>query len=263
MELGIKGKKALVTGGASGIGKAIVKELLKEGVHVAMTSRKEDSLKKALEDMGEDARRCYPIICDITKEGAPSKMADEVRKELGNVDIIVNNVGDTLGVVDPLCSIEDWRRIFRLNVEVHIETNNEFIPHMKKQSWGRIVNITAGAALENSGPVPYCTMKAAHTAYTRSMARVLAPEGIVMSAVLPGVVLTEEGHWQKVLKENPKHAEKYLEERTRLKRFGTPEEISAMVVLLCSERASFCVGSIVPVEGGQARHYFAGNCYST
>ena len=90
------------------------------------------------------------------------------------------------------------------------------------------------------------------------MARVLALEGnnVVMSAVLPGVVLTENGHWSNVLKTNPQHAESYLKERTTLKRFGLPEEISPMVALLCSDLASFCIGSVIPVEGGQARHYF-------
>ena len=127
---------------------------------------------------------------------------------------------------------------------------------MRTRKWGRIVNISAGASMENSGPVPYCAIKAAYTAYTRSMGRVLAPDGIVMSAVLPGVVFTEQGHWATVMKERPEHAEKYLEDRTVLKRFGQPGEISPMVVMLCSELASFCVGSIVPVEGGQARHYF-------
>jgi NAD(P)-dependent dehydrogenase (short-subunit alcohol dehydrogenase family) len=102
----------------------------------------------------------------------------------------------------------------------------------------------------------YCAIKAAYTAYTRSMGRVLAPDGIVMSAVLPGVVFTEQGHWAGVLRERPEHADKYLADRTVLKRFGRPDEISPMVVMLCSELASFCVGSIVPVEGGQARHYF-------
>jgi 3-oxoacyl-[acyl-carrier protein] reductase len=91
------------------------------------------------------------------------------------------------------------------------------------------------------------------------MARVLAPFGIVMSAVLPGVVLTEDGHWSKVLKDRPDHASKYLEERTVLKRFGRPNEISPFVLILASELASFAVGSIVPIEGGQARHFFAGN----
>ena len=90
------------------------------------------------------------------------------------------------------------------------------------------------------------------------MARVLATENnnVVMSAVLPGLVLTERGHWAKVLKTRPQHAKKYLKERTVLQRFGTPEEISPVVALLCSDKASFCVGTAIPVEGGQARHFF-------
>lgn len=259
MDLGIKNRRALVTGGASGIGRAIVQELAKEGARVVFTSRKSKDIAETLESIGGSNAGHDGYLVDITNEGEPERIAKRVRENFGDIDIVVNNVGDTLGITDPLCPISDWRRVFRLNLEVHVETNNEFIPHMQKQRWGRIVNISAGAALENSGPVPYCSMKAAYTAYTRSMARVLAPDGIVMSAVLPGVVLTENGHWQQVLIDRPKHAEKYLEERTSLKRFGRTDEISPMVAFLCSEMASFCVGSIVPVEGGQARHFFAGN----
>jgi 3-oxoacyl-[acyl-carrier protein] reductase len=261
MELGLKGRTALVTGGATGIGKAIVRDLAKEGVLVAFTSRSEDDVKTTLGEIGGDSAGHYGIVCNISDDGAPDSVAGELRQRFGEVDIVVNNVGDTLGITDPLCPISDWRKVFRLNLEVHVEINNLFIPHMKRQRWGRIVNITAGAAMENSGPVPYCSIKAAYTAYSRSMGRVLAPDNIVMSAVLPGVVLTERGHWEKVLKERPEHAEKYLAERTSLRRFGLPEEISPMVVLLCSELATFCQGSIVPVDGGQARHYFAGNYY--
>lgn len=259
MDLGIKGKRAIITGGASGIGKAIARELVKEGALVAITSRKRDRLNAAFAELGGVEAGHTTVCFDIAEEGAPEKMAQELIANWGSPDIVVNNVGDTLGITDPYCQIEDWRRVFRLNLEVHIEVNNAFIPGMRERKWGRIVNITAGAALENSGPVPYCTMKAAYTAYTRSMARVLALENvnIVMSAVLPGVVITEHGHWQDVIKTQPKHAEKYLENRTVLKRFGTTDEISPIVALLCSEKASFCVGSIVPVEGGQARHYFA------
>lgn len=256
MELGIRGKKAFITGGATGIGKAIVLELAKEGVKVAFTSRKESDVKALLEELGGKSSGHYGIVSDIAEEGAPKAATDQVIRDFGHVDIVVNNVGDTLGILDPLCPISDWRKIFRLNLEVHIEVNNAFIPEMKKKKWGRIVNISAGASMENSGPVPYCSAKAAYTAYTRSMGRVLAQDHIVMSAVLPGVVFTERGHWATVIKERPEHAEKYLQERTVLKRFGQPEEISPMVVMLCSELASFCQGSIVPVEGGQARHYF-------
>ncbi|MFO1450641.1 MAG: SDR family oxidoreductase [Opitutaceae bacterium] len=256
MELGIKGKKAFVTGGATGIGEAICLELAREGVQVAFTSRNPASVEKTLQKLGGRDAGHMGLVSEITEEGEPERVAARVLSEFGEPAIVVNNVGDTLGITDPLCPISDWRRVFRLNLEVHVETNNCFIPLMRARKWGRIVNISAGASMENSGPVPYCAIKAAYTAYTRSMGRVLAPDGIVMSAVLPGVVFTEQGHWAGVLKERPIHAEKYLEERTVLKRFGRPDEISPMVVMLCSELASFCVGSIVPVEGGQARHYF-------
>lgn len=256
MDLGIKGKKALITGGATGIGLAICLELAREGVAVAFTTRNPASAAAALTQLGGTAAGHYAIVIDIVEEGGPERVAAELRAQWGEPDIIVNNVGDTLSVTDPLCPISDWRRIFRLNLEVHIETNNSFIPSMKAKGWGRIVNISAGASMENSGPVPYCAIKAAYTAYTRSMGRVLATDGIVMSAVLPGVVFTERGHWATVMEERPEHAEKYLEERTVLKRFGRTDEISPMVAMLCSQQASFCVGSIVPVEGGQARHYF-------
>jgi 3-oxoacyl-[acyl-carrier protein] reductase len=245
-----------VTGGATGIGKAIALELAKEGARVVITSRIESRVSStviALNKLGNGHDGC---ALDIVEENAPSKLITEIVKKHGNIDIVVNNVGDTLGILDPLCSLDDWAKLFRLIMGVAIEINNAIIPGMKANGWGRIVNITAGAGMENSGPVPYTSLKAAFTAYSRSMGRVLALEntGIVMSAVLPGVVLTEEGHWSEVLKTRPEHAEKYLQERTVLRRFGKPEEISPMVALLCSNLASFCIGSIVPVEGGQARH---------
>ena len=258
MELGLNKKVALITGGASGIGKAIAIELAKEGATVIITSRDQKKINKALDDISKINKDCKGYVKELTEEGAPAALLEDIYKEFTSIDIVVNNIGDTLGILDPLCSLSDWSKLFRLILGVAIEINNFVIPKMKKNKWGRIVNITAGASMENSGPVPYCSLKAAYTAYTRSMARVLALEGtgIVMSAVLPGVVITEDGHWQNVLKENPKHAEKYLEDRTVLKRFGQPDEISPIVALLCSEKASFCIGSIIPVEGGQARHYF-------
>jgi 3-oxoacyl-[acyl-carrier protein] reductase len=99
-------------------------------------------------------------------------------------------------------------------------------------------------------------MKAALTAYTRSMGGVVAADGVVISAVLPGAVLTEMGYWDTASRERPEHVRKYLTERQRIGRFGRPEEIANYVVYLCSELASFNTGSIVPVDGGQGRGYF-------
>ena len=262
MDLRIQGKIALVTGGGSGIGRAIVELLAKEGAVVAFSSRSQDRIDELGNRLRAEGLTSRGFLADPSSEDGPMKLLAEVRGELGDPEILINNIGDTLGVTDPECGISDWRNVYRLNLESHVEMVNGVLPAMKSRGWGRIVNITAGAGLENSGPVPYSSIKSAYTAYTRSMARVLAPTGVVMSAVLPGVVLTEGGHWQQVLNERPGHAEKYLDERTVLKRFGTPEEIAPFVALLASPLASFAVGSIVPVEGGQARHFFAGNLES-
>ncbi|MDG2252529.1 MAG: SDR family NAD(P)-dependent oxidoreductase [Methylophilaceae bacterium] len=257
MDLGIKNKIALVTGGASGIGKAIATDLALEGATVIITSRSDEKLNDALADLKKINNKCVGFKCELTKDNSPTELVDLVMNQFGSIDIVVNNVGATLGILDPLCPLDDWYDLFKLIMGVAIEINNKVIPVMKKNKWGRIVNITAGASMENSGPVPYSSLKAAYTAYSRSMARVLALEktGIVMSAVLPGVVITEDGHWTSS-NANSEHAKKYLDERTVLGRFGQPDEISPIVVLLCSEKASFCIGSVIPVEGGQARHYF-------
>jgi len=256
MDLGIKNKVALVTGGASGIGRAIVTELAENGCKVFFTSRNTNS--SFVESQNYDFQP--ELLAINVSSNAGPKMLFKALSELGvTIDILVNNIGDTLGILDPFCSLEDWRKIYRLNLECHVEMNNLALPVMINNKWGRIVNISANASLENSGPVPYCAIKAAYTAYTRSMARVLAKTGVVMSAVLPGVVITEKGHWQNVLKNNPEHAEKYLKERTPIERFGTAKEISPFVALLCSEKASFAVGSIHAIDGGQARHYYSGN----
>ncbi len=257
MNLNIDSKTALVTGGATGIGLAICKELADEGVKVIFTTRNKISANRSSKILKKINPKCYGIICDVTKNVDRLKLFNQLKKK-DTPDIIVNNVGDTLGILNPYCSLSDWIKLFNLILGTAIEINNFFIPFMSKKKWGRIVNIAAGASYENSGPVPYCTFKAAFSAYSRCMARVLATEknNIVMSAVLPGLVLTEKGYWSKILKKRPQHARKYLKERTTLERFGTPEEISPMVTLLCSDKASFCVGTAIPVEGGQARHFF-------
>ena len=259
MDLLINGKIALITGGCSGIGLAVAKSLASEGVKVCVTSRSEKKVKEALNALNEIFEIDHMgIVSDISLDGEAELVFSQIMQKHGRLDILINNVGDTHGILDPYCPLEDWNRLFKLIMGVAIELNNLAIPVMRANKWGRIVNITAGASMENSGPVPYCSFKAAFTAYTRSMARVLALEGnnTVMTAVLPGVVITEDGHWSNVMKDKPEHAEKYLEERTVLKRFGVPEEVSPIVTLMASDLASFCIGSIIPVEGGQAKHYF-------
>ena len=115
--------------------------------------------------------------------------------------------------------------------------------------------------MENSGPVTFSVSKAALTAYTRSMGRVLAASdpSIVMTAVLPGVVITEDGHWQKLSMSDPEFLKSYLKERCPLGRFGTVAEIAEVVAFYCTEAVSFSHGSIVPIDGGQSKGYLTHN----
>lgn len=254
MDFGIKGKFALVTGASRGIGESIAISLAKEGVKVAIVARTKSDLKAVIKQMQGDGH--YLIATDLTEEEMPRKVANELRKNFGKIAILVNNLGSTLDITDPFCPLSDWKKVYRMNFEVTVEMNNLLIPYMEKNKWGRIVNISSTSGMENNGPVTYCSMKAALTAYSRSMGRVLAKKGIVMSALLPGAVFTKGGFWDKAMKERPEHAKKYLAQRCPLGKFGEPDDIAAMTVVLCSEQAKFCQGTIFPVDGGQSRHYF-------
>jgi len=257
MKLGLKGRKALVTGAGRGIGHSIALCLAKEGAQVAVVSRTASDIDDLVVKMGGTAKGHGGIAMDLMQEGAPGKLVNKLKKSgFEPIDIVVHNLGGTLEIRDPYCSIDDWRKVWRFNLEIAIELNNLLIPDMQERHWGRIVHISSISAMENHGPVTYCAVKAALTAYSRSMGRFLSPDGIVMTAVLPGAIFTEGGYWDITAKERPDHVKKYLEDRMAIHRFGNPDEIGNVVAFLCSEQASFCIGSIIPVDGGQGRSYF-------
>ena len=220
-----------------------------------------NAIEEFRKENSDTQKNLVGIETELLQNDSIENLYLEIRKLGYSIDILVNNAGHTLDVTDQYCSIEDWHRIMGLNFYVPVELINKFVPDMKKSKWGRIVNITSCAGLENSGPVTFSTAKAALTAYTRSMGRVLAIEepGVVMSAVFPGVVLTKGGHWEKVLQTNPEHAKKYLAERCPLGRFGEIDEVGPIVAMYCSQLASFSHGAIIPVDAGQSKHFMSFN----
>lgn len=257
MKLGLEGKRALVTGGGRGIGRAVALCLAREGAQVAVVAQTAADVDGVVAEIGRREGGHHGVAMDLVPELAPQALVGELeRVGFGPVDIIVHNLGGTLDVTDPFCPVDDWRRVWRFNVEVAIELNRLLIPPMQARRWGRIVHISSISAMENHGPIPYCAAKAALTAYSRSLGRLLAADGIVVTAVLPGAVFTEAGYWDKAYRERPDHVTKYLAERMAIRRFGRPEEIGTVVAFLCSEHASFCIGSVVPVDGGQGRSFF-------
>jgi 3-oxoacyl-[acyl-carrier protein] reductase len=253
MDLGIKKKNCLVTGGCNGIGADITLGLLKEGCSVTATSRHnaDEFTSRIPETLRPSFKSIYAELSD------PEGVNQFCKSNSLDFDILVNNAGHTLNVRDPHCGIDDWNRVLTLNFLSCVQLVNEITPYMKSNGWGRIVNITSCAGLENSGPVTFTTSKAALTAYTRSMGRVLAIEapGTVMTALYPGVIVTPGGHWDKILQDNPQHAETYIRERCPLGRFGTIDEFVPSVLFFCSQHASFAHGSIIGIDGGQSKHF--------
>ena len=257
MKIDLKNKIALVTGGATGIGKGVAKALADSNAKVIVTSRS----KKDLENISKNYKN---KICgynlDLTKEEDLSELHKCILKKFKKIDILVNNIGHTLNIKDPFSNVNNWKKVMDLNFFTAVNVTNKLIDGMKKNNWGRIINITSVAGLEISGPSSFNVSKAALTAYTRSVGRQLALEkrNIVMTAVAPGIIATERGHWNKNNIKS-KHAKSYLKNRTALGRFGTIDEFSGIIVFLSSDKASFFHGSIIQPDGGQSRQYMAFN----
>ncbi|WP_447968289.1 SDR family NAD(P)-dependent oxidoreductase [Nitrospira sp. M1] len=258
MELGLTGKRALVTGAGRGLGCEIAQSLAREGATVAGVSRTVSDLEKLQTTLDGYGNGHLIHALDLAHEDGPTTLLKVLKeRDFYPIDIIVHNLGGTLEVSDPFCNLSDWRRVFRLNLEVAIELNLLFMPKMREQGWGRVVLIGSISGEENHGPIPYCSVKAALSAYGRSLGRVVAPDGVVVTTVLPGAVFTDGGYWDLASKERPEHVKNYLSSRMAIGRFGRPSEIGNVVTFLCSEHASFCIGSVIPVDGGQGRSYFA------
>lgn len=254
VNLHLAGKKVLVTGASRGIGLAIAKSLAAEGARVAIASRG-GGLRTALSELGGKAAGHEAFAVDLSHPDGPRSLLKRLGSGFGYPSIVVHNAGGTLDVRDPLCSLKDWRAIFRLNLEAAVELNNALIPRMKKAGWGRVVHVTSVSGGENLGPAPYCAAKAALNAYTKSFGRIFAADGIVVCAVAPGAVLAPGGPWEKASRRRPKHVAKYLRDQLPMRRFAEAEEIASVVSFLCSEQASQCGGAIVPVDGGLSRAF--------
>jgi len=256
MNLGITGKLALVTGAGRGLGEGICQALAREGARVIATSRTATDLERLVATLGGSAagHRCLPL--DLAASDGPTRLIDFVRRGGAAPSIVVNNVGGNLGFTDPLGSVDEWRQVMRLNVEVALEINRAFIPQMREAKWGRICHVSSIAALENQGPPAYCAAKAALNAYVRSLGRYVSADNVILTSVMPGAIFTKDGYWDLASRERPSHVEKYLNERMAIRRFGRVAEISGLVAFLCSEHASFCVGSCLLADGGQGRAFY-------
>ncbi|MDR0703820.1 MAG: SDR family oxidoreductase [Planctomycetaceae bacterium] len=253
MDLHLKNKVIIVTGGATGLGKAIVGILAEEGAKVAVNyrSRKETADSLVAELRLKHAVDALAVYADVSKEGDVQKMFDNIESQLGPIHAVVNNAAYCANPECAELTLDEFRKCVDINLQGMFLVCRETVRRLRaKKSAGNIVNISSQAALRGSasGKTAYDMTKAGILGFTRSLAIEVGKDGINVNAVLPGLMYTEI--IAAAIDADPERFNK----RSLLGRIAKTEEIAQVVVFLCSDRASYMTGTSVDVSGGMALH---------
>ncbi len=252
MDLHLKGKVVLITGGSKGIGKAIAKAFKDEGAIVTIAARTMQELEKAQTEYQLDGIYQGDLT---TKEGREA-VFQKLINEFGTIDILINNVGGSNGSSTMETELSLFEEAMQLNFFSAVHFSQLAVPVMKEKGKGSIINISSVFGRESGGKPTYNSAKAAMISFTKSLADEVIKDGIRVNGVAPGSILHPTGNWQKRLEENPEKIQAFVDHQIPAGRFGTVEEIANVVVFLASEKASWVVGASLNVDGGQSRANF-------
>ena len=244
------GEVALITGGASGIGKAVAFRLADEGARVVVADidrEKGQEVAAALQARGNEALFLY---VDVTDSRSVAACVDAAWAWRGRIDALVNAAG-VAGRSQPIWELDDaeWRRVIAIDLDGVFYFCRAVIPLMKQRGYGRIVNVASIAGKEgNPNAVPYSAAKAGVIGLTKAVAKEVAKDGIVINSVAPAVIRTP------ILEQVSKEHLEYMLQRIPMGRPGEPEEVAALIAWLCSRECSFSTGACYDISGGRATY---------
>lgn len=243
----LEGRVALVTGAASGMGKAHAERLAAAGAHVAATDLNLEALQGVVDGIIAAGGSAKAFMLDVADGAAIARTVPQIAAEWGRLDILVNNAGISLwSPVDGPDYETNWGRLMDVLVTSHQRAIRAALPFLRQSDAARIVNIASTEALGGTaGNSAYSAAKAAVTGLTRTLAVELGKEGITVNCVCPGPILT--GMTDKVPEADQLL---YARRRTALRRYGRPEEVAHVVYSLCVPDASYMTGAVIPVDGG-------------
>jgi 3-oxoacyl-[acyl-carrier protein] reductase len=248
MDLGLKGMKAVVTGGTRGIGRAIADTLADEGCDVALCARNTGQVDEAVAALGKRGVTAWGAAVDIADGEALKRFIDDAAAKLGGLDILVVNAS--------ALAIGADEKAFRNNFEVDVmglaRAADAAIPYLKKSGKGSITVISSVSAVEAQNPSAYAAMKAAQIPYIKGLSVALARDNIRANAVSPGTIFFEGGVWD-MAKQHAPDMYKGALERNPMGRMGTPQEVANATVFLASPAASFVTGANLIVDGAITR----------
>jgi len=251
MDLYLRDKHVLVTGGSRGIGEAIARAFVAEGCTVAITGRSEQPLAAVQHSMGSG---CDIYVADASDARSCFGVVDSVRKDRGRLDILVACVGSGASVPPGQETVEEWRRVLDVNLLSATNMIEACLPLLELSAPSSIICISSICGHEALGaPVTYSAAKSALAMAVKCWSRSFAMKGVRINAVSPGNIFVAGGTWDRKMQQDPIGVRAMLHSEVPLQRFGEPEEIAAATVFLSSQRASFITGANLVADGGQTR----------
>jgi 3-oxoacyl-[acyl-carrier protein] reductase len=246
MDLGLKGKNAIITGASKGIGRSIALTLAEEGVNVAICARGEEALLATENELIKKGVKVFAQTCDIGDTEKFDAFLDAVKGEFGTIDILVNNVS-ALSLGD---EYSDWEASINIDVLGSVRATRKVIPWMIESGSGNILFISSTSGLESGSPAAYAASKAALISYSKTLAVQLAPKHIRVNTIAPGSIEFSGGLWEMAKNHNRPFYDMVLG-TIPSGRMGTPDEIGRVAAFMVSPCASWVTGTCLSVDGGQ------------
>lgn len=244
----LDGKKALVTGASRGLGRAMAVALAEAGADVAITARAKDALAETAAQIEKAGRKAFVIPCDVTDRQAITECVAQARKDLGQIDILINNAG--IGIVKLMQDItfEEWNQMLSVNLASYFYFAQEVAPEWLERGAGKLINIASiDGLIAESHTSPYCASKGGVIQLTKALAIEWARQQINVNAIAPGYFLTEIN--ESALKDPVTGP--LMVKRIPFRRWGEPEELGPLAVYLASPASDFMTGETVVIDGGQ------------
>jgi 3-oxoacyl-[acyl-carrier protein] reductase len=252
MDLGIKGKVAVITGASEGIGKVIATKLAFEGAKVAICGRRRTEIDRAVDEIRENSHNNEVIgfSGDMVNKNDVRAFMEKVIERFATVHILVNNVGRAQrGLFNDL-SEEDWHAAFGANLAAAIHCTKSSLPYMQKQRWGRVINVSSISGKEpTAGIIASNSAKSALISLSKTLALEVARDGVLVNCVCPGRILSA----QTLRLHSSEERDRIASAHIPVGRFGEPEEVANLVAFLASECSSYITGTAILVDGGMAK----------